>query len=308
MAPKMTLLISKPMLAETLPPDAKPTFPVEATPKIDGIRAIRVGGKLVSRTLKPIPNDLIREQLGAALPDGADGEILYGDSFQRCTSMVMSADKVPSSGTHVTYYMFDLVLSDPNKPYVERMNDMRALFASREAPKPADKRVRVIPLYPKTISTQAELDAFESRALAEGFEGVMIRRGDGRYKFGRSTLREALLLKIKRFSDAEALVIGCEELLHNENEATVDHLGYSKRSSHRENKTQSGMLGALVVENADGVRFRIGTGFSHEERTDLWKRRASLKGQLAKFKYLEVGVKSAPRHPVFLGFRSPDDV
>lgn len=287
--------IQKPMLAETLPPDRDPAFPVEATPKIDGIRALKVGGKVLSRTFKPIPNKYIRQRLERLLPDGSDGEVLFGDTFQTCTSMVMSADKVPEG--MVTYFMFDYVRSDVRRPYTDRMADMRAFFGGKDSLE--DGWVQVVPLYPVSLATKDELDAFEEHVLGEGFEGVMVRKPDGAYKFGRSTLREGLLLKIKRFSDDEAVVIGVEELLHNENETTRDAFGHSKRSSHQDNKRPAGVLGALVVRSKAGVEFKIGTGFSAEDRKTLWHRRKSLTGQWVKYKFLEVSVKTAPRHPVF---------
>jgi DNA ligase 1 len=297
------MAITAPMLAGTLPPDQDPAFPVQASPKIDGIRALKVGGKVQSRTFKPIPNKYIRERLERLLPDGADGEILFGDTFQACTSMVMSVDKVPDGP--VTYFMFDYVKSDVRRPYVERMADMRAFFGGADSV--AEDRVKVVPLYSVAIETTDELQAFEEHVLGEGYEGVMVRKPDGAYKCGRSTLREGLLLKIKRFSDDEAVVIGAEELLHNENETTQDAFGRSKRSSHQDNKRPAGVLGALVVRSKAGVEFKIGTGFSADDRKALWQRRQSLVGQWVKYKYLEVSVKTAPRHPVFLGFRDPMD-
>jgi DNA ligase-1 len=87
-------LIPAAMLADAAG-TARLVFPLGATPKIDGIRALTVGGRLVSRTLKPIPNRLLRDALESVLPDGADGELLAGATFQDCTSRVMSANHVP---------------------------------------------------------------------------------------------------------------------------------------------------------------------------------------------------------------------
>ena len=49
-------IIKKPMLAGTLENLSDITYPVAISEKIDGIRALMVEGKLVSRTLKSIPN------------------------------------------------------------------------------------------------------------------------------------------------------------------------------------------------------------------------------------------------------------
>lgn len=287
-------MISRPMLAATLPTGVYPPFgdedePVGVTPKVDGIRALVLGGRLVSRSLKPIPNLAIRSLLEAVLPEGADGEIMAGGgpsaggsmpTFQQCTSMVMSVSKVPPRGT-VKFFMFDYVRDDMDKPYARRMEDMAALRLPSF----------VVRLTPQIVADRAELDAFESACLAGGYEGVMLRRMFGRYKPGRSTLREGLLCKMKRFVDAEATVIGAEEL-----------------TRESEPDTRSGLLGALVVRMA-GVVFRIGTGFSAADRAELWLRRHEMvrDQQLVSFKYMPVGVKVAPRFPVFRGLRHADD-
>ena len=83
--------------------DADIRYPVLASPKIDGIRCLIVNGKAVTRSLKPIPNEHIRSMLEKYAPDGADGEIVVGDSFNATTSAVMSRDGEPE----FTYFIFD---------------------------------------------------------------------------------------------------------------------------------------------------------------------------------------------------------
>ena len=50
----------------------KVSYPVLATPKYDGIRALRIDGHLVSRTFKPIPNDHMRTTCENDLPENLD--------------------------------------------------------------------------------------------------------------------------------------------------------------------------------------------------------------------------------------------
>ncbi len=114
------------------------------------------------------------------------------------------------------------------------------------------------------------------------------------------------LLKLKRFTDAEAEVVGFEERMHNGNEATTNELGRTKRSSHAAGKTGRGDLGALQVRY-EGVEFNVGTGFTDEDRAAIWADQPAYLGRLAKFKFFSVGVKVAPRHPVFLGWRDRSD-
>ena len=97
----------KPMLAVNAVFD-KIKYPVFASPKLDGIRAAVVDGKLLSRTLKPIPNRHIYSQLSVNWLDGLDGELIVGSPTSKTcytdsVSNVMAHDKVPN----YTYYVFD---------------------------------------------------------------------------------------------------------------------------------------------------------------------------------------------------------
>ena len=74
----------------------------------------------------------------------------------------------------------------------------------------------------KEIRTPEELAAYESKITDLGYEGLIIRDPFAPYKFGRSTVREGFLLKVKRFVDSEAVVIGIEEEMYNGNEAQTN--------------------------------------------------------------------------------------
>src|ERR1019366_8796365 len=121
----------------------------------------------------------------------------------------------------------------------------------------------------------------------------MVRSLEGPYKMGRSTEREGYLLKIKRFEDGEAEVIGFEERMHNGNESTTNALGRTERSSHQENLIGRGDLGALIVVGVNGtykgVEFKIGTGFNDAERGVIWQYRAAHIGRITKYKYFPLG-------------------
>ncbi|MFM7851045.1 MAG: hypothetical protein ACKO96_03815, partial [Flammeovirgaceae bacterium] len=61
--------------------------------------------------------------------------------------------------------------------------------------------------------------------LERGYEGVMIRGLHGPYKQGRATLKQGWLMKLKEFDDDEAVIIGYEEKMKNNNAAQVNELG-----------------------------------------------------------------------------------
>ena len=286
----------RPMLAVDAP--ANIDFPMLASPKLDGIRCTVWGGTPFSRSLKAIPNAFITDSiLSAGFADVLDGELVVGaanadDVYRRTTSGVMSKDGRPD----FTFWVFDVVRAD--EPAVHRQTSLLAMGGR------LPEWCRVLPQ--KLVGSVADLDAFEAECLAQGFEGVILRHPDGRYKHGRSTAKEGLLLKVKRYVDSEAEIIGVEELMRNGNSAFENELGLTSRSTAKEGLAPAGVLGALVCRTVDGVDFRIGTGFTAEMRADFWGQ--NLIGKLAKYKHFEVGAKDAPRHPVFLGFRHQEDL
>jgi DNA ligase-1 len=91
--------IQKPLLAGKFD-QSKAKFPYIATPKIDGIRFLMVDGVAVSRTFKPIRNNHIQNLLQTHLPDGIDGELTSGETFQSSTSAVMSIEGTPDFKVH----------------------------------------------------------------------------------------------------------------------------------------------------------------------------------------------------------------
>lgn len=293
------------MLAASLEHVDSIQFPVYATPKMDGVRCLKLDGKIVSRTLKPIRNAELAAAIGAMVPDGADGEIVTNGSFQNTTSVAMTASKA-LEGHQACFWWFDYVLDNPDKPYLERIEDIKK-YLDRHPGVITASPVKIIPLIPMEINTLEELLRYESDVLENGFEGVMLRSAHGPYKFGRSTLREFSLVKMKRFDDDEAVIIGFNELQKNENDKKKNELGDMKRSSHKAGKKDQGSLGSFIVK-WNGLEFSIGSGFSMEQRKEFWNARDTLIGKSVKFKYFSTGMKVAPRFPIFLGIRDPDDI
>lgn len=279
-------------------------FPVLCTPKIDGIRCVTLDQdfidpknpnkvQVLTRNLKPIPNNYIRQVLGDLGLPNLDGELIVGETFQNASSAIMSEDGQPN----FIFYVFDIIA--PGLTHFERVQQLIELKL--------DAHPHIRPLYPVVIKTVAELLSYERACLEMKFEGVMIRSFEGPYKFGRSTEKQAWLLKLKRFTDEEAVCVGYEELFRNLNESTTNALGLAERSDHSANKVPAGILGALRVRRSDGVEFNVGSGFTDLQRQTYWAERESLVGRIVKYKFQNHGIKIAPRHPVFLGFRDIRD-
>lgn len=289
----------KPMLAFTVKDTSKLTYPLLVSKKIDGIRFIVLGGELLTRSLKPIPN--LHCQTLFSEYEGLEGELIVGepndpDVYRKTNSGVMSVKGEPD----VRAYIFDATPTHDDEPYSERVHRIEDALGSNP---------NVILLEQRLVNNEAELLEYEEYCLNLGYEGVMVRAPEGKYKFGRSTEREGLLGKLKRFEDSEALVIGFECLYKNGNEATTNELGYTERSSHKENKIPQDLLGKLVCRDVEtGIEFSIGSGFTLELRKDLWENKDDLIGKLVTYKHFPVGVKEAPRFPTFERFRDVIDM
>jgi len=313
----------RPMLAAAIKDLDSLLYPLIATPKIDGIRCLTLppvepDGKdglfsqqdehcfPVTRAMKPQPNKYIRKQIATLCPPGLDGELIIPDvTFQETASFIMSFEGQPG----FQYHVFDHVMTfrDPRwfKGVMEAYSKRLARLECIKLP----KFCQLIPH--KLIENHAELQEYEQTCVEQGYEGICLRASHSPYKFGRSTLKEHWLLKLKRFEDAEAIVIGCEELVRNKNEALVNELGYTSRQSLSSGLHGGGILGALVVRDLKtGVEFKVGSGFAVMERTDLWEQRDKLNGRVLTYKYQPHGVKDKPRAPIFkawMPFPPPND-
>ncbi len=283
----------RPMLASPFD-EALLKFPVLASPKLDGVRAIVRDGVVLSRALKPIPNKWVQQRFSHL--EHFDGELIVGksnhpDVLRTTTSGVMRVEGEPD----VSFHVFD---------HVE--NHAR-LYTARYGLLQSDHQNNVFVVPQEEIGSLFELNAFERDILAQGWEGVMLRRPDAPYKFGRSTAREGYLLKVKRFHDDEFEIVGFEEEMFNANEATTSELGRTKRSSHKANKVPKGRLGALVLKYGN-TTFNCGTVFNDAERENIWAERERYLGQFAKIKYFAHGIKDVPKLLSFLGIRDVRDM
>lgn len=320
----MTTKALRPMLAVNAPENWDALrWPMLASPKIDGVRCLVVDPTwyaenhtlsrnaldyvedakhaiLVSRSMKPIPNQRLQSLFDQPGLVGLDGELVAGDAarpgvFRETNSVVMTLDDWDGA-EEVMLHAFD-VWTHGEKGFADRYARLRDM----------DLGSRVQIVQHQMVIEPGQLLRFEEDCLTMGYEGAMIRRPDFAYKRGRATAREQSLLKIKRFEDGEALVVGYEALRRNHNAAELDERGYTKRSVAQAGREAIEQLGALIVRNGSGQTFKIGTGFCERERKNLWEERITLPGRVVKYKAMP-STKELPRHPVFLGFRSKGDL
>ena len=291
----------KPMLAATLEDPATLRFPLVVSPKLDGLRCIIKSGVALSRNLKPFRNEFVQEMLGnRPWLEGLDGELIVGSPTSdnvlgRTQSGIMSTEGRPNFQFHV----FDHV------------HEHHLPFTSRLRIADETQRDPFILIVPHVMV--ASLESFlqmEQQFLLQGYEGIMIRDPHAKYKFGRSTLREGALIKFKRFTDGEGIVVSIEEGVHNHNEAEVDALGRSRRSQHSANMVPNGRVGTLFVQDLKtNETVQVSPGkMTHDQRAYFLKNPTAIVGEVVKYKWFDYGVVDAPRFATFQAFRSRDDL
>lgn len=282
-------------------------YPLLASPKLDGIRCVihpTLGA--VTNTLKPIPNNHIRKLLSRSPFNYLDGELIVGNiadpkSFKGTQSGVMTMDGEPD----FTYQVFDNFEAGHMCGFSIRTIDAQNALERADVP-----YTKYLPQV--FISDYAQLQEYEEQQLAIGYEGVIIRSLQGKYKFGRSTLKEGDMVKMKRFTDAEAIIINWDSLARNENEAFVDNLGLQKRGYSQKNKVvDPTRVGRFYCQGINGqfkdALFWIGSGLTDDERLEyqsiLLTNPERIIGQTITYKYQAHGSDQAPRTPIWKGFR-----
>ncbi len=287
-------------------------------PKIDGMRVLNGENRIpLSRSGKEWKQRHLRQWLQDH-PSFAftDGEAVAGlqvtvDSFRDSMSGLRAEDGC----AELTYYAFDYFKPEyAERTYSVRRARLETLIGAPQCRHEANGYVMQMILCPQVIvSTMEQIYDEEVRLLEAGWEGGMLRRNDRPYKFGRATPLDGSLTKLKRFEDAEAVVVGYEPWYHNANELKESPIGYAARSQHQEGKIALERLGAIHVEllTDRSVKFKIGVfrGIDHPERDRLWADRDSLLGRICTFSHQGYGGGyDVPRTPVFRNWRSPLDL
>jgi DNA ligase-1 len=245
--------------------------------KLDGVRAYWDGHQFFSKNGNVYVAPAWFTQ---NMPDYAlDGELwISRNTFDELSGIVRKKIPIDLEWRKVSYQVFDL----PQNPAIfdVRLNTLNRLFGddSVESKKIETSRLpewlSVIKQF--KVNSHAELMVELDRHMKQGSEGLMLHLGASRYH-GR---RDDDLLKLKQYFDAEATVI-------------EHYLGKGK---------YSGILGSIQVETLGHehkkIRFRIGTGFSVEERKE-----PPAIGAVITYKYFGFTKSGLPKFPSFLRIR-----
>ena len=230
--------------------------------KLDGVRAYWDGRQLLTRAGNPVNAPA---WFTAGWPDiPMDGELWAGRGrFEQASATVRQSRPDDVAWRGMRFMVFDL----PAHPAVfnERLSVLKKLVTQRALP-----QLQMVPQ--SRVDSHKALMLLMQQTVNAGGEGLMLHRGSSQYRAERNDD----LLKLKPWDDAEAIVL-----------AQLPGKG-----------KYTGMMGALLVETPEGLRFRLGSGFS-----DAQRQRPPVVGSRVTYRYRGRHASGIPRFASFLRVR-----
>lgn len=299
-------MIKKPMLAATIESHEdldRISYPVYVSPKLDGVRCITdENGTPFTRMGEPFASsDLNRRFQLRPEWKNLDGELGIGDPtdkkfFTKTSGSVRREDDTLNET--VTFYVFDRVGE----------GNFDARWWKNKVKEQTDGNLRLVWVDQILCQNKAEVLKWEEMYVRLGYEGIMVRGNltSAEYKHGRASLISQQLMKLKRFADAEGIIIGFEEGNTNNNVAEKNAFGRTKRGSAKAGKEPNGRVGVLIVKSEafeEPVRIGTGIGLTHELRKDMWEQQEAYLGRTVTFCYQAGSDYTKARFPSFKSFR-----
>ena len=312
--------IIKPMLAKDVD-ENKLRFPCWVLPKIDGAFLLVHEGKAQGRSLKQFENKHVTQQYSNEMFNGLRGEIIVGDNplaeglCRDTSSGIRRIEGAPET----SLWVFDYVTEETKDlPYSARYDAALSKVKALEH----EGCTFIYLITARVCNSLQEYHQFAQEALSAGFEGVVVRNPSLPHKEGRSSSTKAHLWRYKPYKDAEILVTGITEGETNLNEATINELGRTTRSTHQENKLPNAMVGSIQgtlledltdvqgkVIKAKGEEVTVSPGeMTASERKYFFANQPEIIGQIAKFRYMAYGLKDTGRFMTFICLRSAVDM
>lgn len=272
-------------------------FPVYASPKIDGFRAMGQNNTLMSRGGLALRNAQLQARVRTIHFEGLDIELTDGpangvDVFNRTSHIVNNAK---ADASNIFLNVFDRA-AYRSVDFRQRYEDLLDGYSSKKAMKAG---VRIVEQ--TLVDNIAQLKEYETARLAECYEGTMLRRADqGPYpqktgKVNRSTLREFNLIRMKRFEYEFATLTAVHPLEHNINE---ERTATGKRSTKKSGRVvdAGGLKGSATLRDVKtGVEFNTTIGRAALRAWAGWADEKKWKGIKVRYKYQVCGTVDKPR-------------
>lgn len=311
----------KPMLAPNDQPNLDEIkYPILASFKLDGIRCLFIKGEMLSRSLKPIQNKQLREKFRVLIDYSKDRQlILDGEiyspelSFQLITKFVMTKDfedektikknglEILTIPEHLKFYAFDIITEDNlEEEFFKRCLKLK---------KVEDEFKNLLEYVTQVdVHKKEDIESLFENALEKGYEGLILKDPNGRYKCGRGTIKEGLIYKVKPFKTFDAEITGVVQATKvNPNaEKKTNELGRSVTSKKKDDRILIEKASAFNVQY-EGLELKVVLAMTDEEKEEIWKNKESYIGKMIEYKGMLIGAKDVPRHPVMIRFREDKD-
>lgn len=294
-----------------------PENPAAVSIKWDGWRMFEYNGELRCRSMDPPRNPFVQKVFAEMFRElkertglvGIDGEAIGGKEPMAHNAMQAStsAFNCDYKESEWTFHAFDSY-QFADRPFTERLDRVWTAVDLIQNNWPWLRFTEH-----KLLGSFEEISAWLSELEALGAEGVMGRDPKGRYKLGRSTMKDGILWALKPYADGECVIEEVREMMHNANEATLDSRGYMKRLGGKAGLVPKGTMGKVICRGLDPVwpeTFSIGMGPGLDDnlRAHIWKYPERYIGQVLKYKYQAVGCVERPRQPKWMGIRGKADM
>jgi ATP-dependent DNA ligase len=243
------------------------TFPCDLQFKYDGIRCLHDGTEFWSRKGKPFvtANHLRIDTNGIVV----DGELMLPRqefAFELTVSAVKQLSELSKNLIYILYDCYDP--TNPNLTYRERLKVLQSL------PLPAG--VSIAPT--EEAWNIDDVKAFQTRSVAEGYEGTMLRSKTGVYLPGG--FRSDDLLKYKDFIDEEFNIVGFTDGDGKEEGAII-----------------------FTCEMSDGKQFTSRPKGTYAVRREWFKKGNEFIGKSLTVRYQELSDEGIPRFNVGVAVR-----
>ncbi len=285
----------KPMLLKVLTEKVKLPEKIYIQEKLDGIRCIWNGSEMLTRTGQVIVSmpKLLKILKSEFSDTPLDGELYSNElSFKDIISSTRRSENIEED-ERIFFYVFDMPIK--NLTFEQRLDKLKTLKYN--------KRVKL--LNAKLITTKKktinDLNIYHNLA-----EGSVIRFPDGMYDFGK---RSSKAFKIKFFYEEEFEIYDTYELTYKEKVKLDKKIPgakeYANGTFYKDGKeTKANKLGGFYLKTTNGETFKVGSGFSEEERVKFWKDKPI--GKLATIIYQEYTENNVPRFGTFKEIRDYD--
>lgn len=253
----------------------KLSLPFAVSRKIDGIRAIAQTCEdnvcMTSRLSKPFKYiERVKEDIHniyKKFPDIIfDGEVYSHEiPFSRISGAVRKTKSKSVDDDMLEYWIFDIICDECYKDRMDLLKKIEAYYNQIDT----NGKLRFV--YYDVVNTRDDIIRLHEQYVKEGFEGVICRNLDGKYK---QKFRSYDLQKYKDFEDDEFKIVNTKE----------------GRGSEK---------GAIIFECVSGDKcFDVRPRGSIDTRKDMWNRRNEYIGKMLTVRYQTTQDHELPRFPV----------